>query len=123
MRNKFEALNAFQSWPEDWQRLCAEYWAENDKPQEKHDVSSRQQCFSGIPSENTQKAKRPSRTGKGLLSPPWTLSDDQLIVRLHDSGMKRHEIVKQLLLAGVKRTKHAIASRHCFLRRKNWQVG
>jgi hypothetical protein len=32
MKNKFEALNAFQSWPEDWQRLCAEYWAENDKP-------------------------------------------------------------------------------------------
>ena len=31
MKNKFEALTAFQSWPEDWQRLCAEYWAENDK--------------------------------------------------------------------------------------------
>ena len=31
MKNKFEALNAFQSWPEDWQRLCAEYWAENDR--------------------------------------------------------------------------------------------
>lgn len=27
MKNKFEALTAFQSWPEDWQRLCAEYWA------------------------------------------------------------------------------------------------
>ena len=32
MKNKFEALTAFQSWPEDWQRLCAEYWTENDKP-------------------------------------------------------------------------------------------
>jgi hypothetical protein len=32
MKNKFEALSTFQSWPEDWQRLCAEYWAENDKP-------------------------------------------------------------------------------------------
>ena len=32
MKNKFEALNAFQQWPEDWQRLCAEYLAENDKP-------------------------------------------------------------------------------------------
>ena len=31
MKNKFEALTAFQSWPEDWQRLCAEYWAESDK--------------------------------------------------------------------------------------------
>ena len=34
MRNKFEALNAFQSWPEDWQRLCAEYWTESDKPKD-----------------------------------------------------------------------------------------
>ena len=32
MRNKFEALTEFQSWPEDWQRLCAEYLAESDKP-------------------------------------------------------------------------------------------
>lgn len=32
MKNKFEALAAFQQWPEDWQRLCAEYWAENDRP-------------------------------------------------------------------------------------------
>jgi hypothetical protein len=31
MKNKFEALSTFQSWPEDWQRLCAEYWAENDR--------------------------------------------------------------------------------------------
>jgi hypothetical protein len=26
--NKFEALNQFQSWPPEWQRLCAEYWIE-----------------------------------------------------------------------------------------------
>ncbi len=31
MKNKFEALTAFQQWPEDWQRLCAEYWAENNQ--------------------------------------------------------------------------------------------
>jgi len=26
--NKFEALKQFQSWPPEWQRLCAEYWIE-----------------------------------------------------------------------------------------------
>ena len=26
--NKFEALRQFQSWPTEWQRLCAEYWIE-----------------------------------------------------------------------------------------------
>lgn len=41
MKNKFEALTAFQSWPEDWQRLCAEYWAENDKPKGVESVKPR----------------------------------------------------------------------------------
>ena len=26
--NKFEALKQFQSWPPEWQRLCAECWIE-----------------------------------------------------------------------------------------------
>ena len=30
MKNKFEALKAFQSWPREWQELCAEFWAESD---------------------------------------------------------------------------------------------
>jgi hypothetical protein len=29
--NKFEALKQFESWPPEWQRLCAEYWAETDE--------------------------------------------------------------------------------------------
>ena len=47
MKNKFEALNAFQQWPEDWQRLCAEYWAENvvsDKPSNPAPVPA-EECF------------------------------------------------------------------------------
>ena len=32
MRNKFEALKAFQSWPREWQELCAEFWASDDEP-------------------------------------------------------------------------------------------
>ena len=34
MKNKFEALKAFQSWPREWQELCAEYWMEGDQPDE-----------------------------------------------------------------------------------------
>jgi hypothetical protein len=32
--NKFKALEQFQSWPPEWQRLCAEYWIETgeDRP-------------------------------------------------------------------------------------------
>ena len=32
MKNKFEALKAFMSWPREWQELCAEFWAESDQP-------------------------------------------------------------------------------------------
>lgn len=32
MQSKFEALKQFQSWPREWQELCAEYWAECDYP-------------------------------------------------------------------------------------------
>jgi hypothetical protein len=32
MKSKFEALKQFQSWPREWQELCAEYWAECDYP-------------------------------------------------------------------------------------------
>jgi hypothetical protein len=32
VKNKFEALKAFQSWPREWQELCAEFWAENEEP-------------------------------------------------------------------------------------------
>jgi hypothetical protein len=28
MKSKFDALKQFQSWPNEWQRLCAEYWIE-----------------------------------------------------------------------------------------------
>ena len=32
MKNKFEALKAFQSWPQEWQELCAEFWASDEEP-------------------------------------------------------------------------------------------
>ena len=32
MKNKFEALKAFQSWPREWQELCVEFWASDDEP-------------------------------------------------------------------------------------------
>lgn len=31
--NKFKALSQFQSWPPEWQRLCAECWIETGKDQ------------------------------------------------------------------------------------------
>jgi hypothetical protein len=33
--NKFEALKQFQSWPPEWQRLCAEYWIETGEGEDR----------------------------------------------------------------------------------------
>ena len=49
MKNKFEALKAFQSWPREWQELCAEFWASDDEPD--------QQRFTAI---NLEVAKIPT---------------------------------------------------------------
>ena len=40
MKNKFEALKAFQSWPREWQELCAEFWASDDEPKPQVFMSS-----------------------------------------------------------------------------------
>ena len=65
MKNKFEALTAFQQWPEDWQRLCAEYWAENDKPKaiDRPAVEPNQACkvLRRKPKTMSPKASRASR--------------------------------------------------------------
>jgi len=41
--NKFKALEMFQSWPPEWQRLCAEYWIETgeDRPATPCDIEAR----------------------------------------------------------------------------------
>jgi hypothetical protein len=41
--NKFDALAQFQSWPPEWQRLCAEYWIETgeDRPAKPSDIEAR----------------------------------------------------------------------------------
>ena len=49
MKNKFEALRAFMSWPREWQELCAEFWASDDEPD--------QQRFTAI---NLEVAKTPT---------------------------------------------------------------
>ena len=40
MKNKFEALKAFMSWPREWQELCAEFWASDDEPKPQVFMSS-----------------------------------------------------------------------------------
>lgn len=68
--NKFKALEQFQSWPPEWQRLCAEYCIETgeDKPETPCNVEARFRNGDpvSIPFERPKAAKvakRPARDG------------------------------------------------------------
>jgi len=68
--NKFKALEMFQSWPPEWQRLCAECWIETGEvePSIPCDVEARfcNRDLVSIPFDRPKAAKvakRPARDG------------------------------------------------------------
>ena len=146
MKNKFEALKAFMSWPREWQELCAEFWASDDEPD--------QQRFKAI---NLEVAKIPTtirnpfgcidqgemklgalpaigdpfpydrtravrRAAKTQPMKPWSMADDEALVKLHDSGIRRSQIIMRFMADHPYRTFNAVASRHDHLRRLDWKV-
>ena len=146
MKNKFEALKAFMSWPREWQELCAEFWASDDEPD--------QQRFTAI---NLEVAKIPTtirnpfdcidqgemklgalpaigdpfpydrtravrRAAKVQPMKPWSMADDEALVKLHDTGIRRSQIIMRFMADHSYRTFNAVASRHDHLRRLDWKV-
>ena len=74
MKNKFEALAAFQSWPKDWQQLCAEFWAEGEEPQEVR-FDARQLAIE--PPQRAAKVKERRQCKKRC---EWTLSQQDYLI-------------------------------------------
>jgi len=73
--NKFEALKQFQSWPPDWQQLCAEYWIETgeDRPAVSATASNLSQVW--CHADQVELAKK-------LLEPVATLAHESVSARL-----------------------------------------
>jgi hypothetical protein len=73
--NKFEALAQFQSWPPEWQRLCAEYWIETgeDRPAVSATASNLSQVW--CHADQVELAKK-------LLEPVATLAHESVSARL-----------------------------------------
>jgi hypothetical protein len=147
--NKFDALKMFQGWPPEWQRLCAECWIETgeDKPAIPCDVEAR--LRSGEPFPYGQPVSRqviqcnadaiPFDQPKTVLTYPrearraargknmnplmsWSMADDEALVKLHDTGIRRSEIIMRFMADHPYRTFNAVASRHDHLRRLDWKV-
>ena len=145
MKNKFEALKAFQSWPRDWQELCAEFWAESDTTFEAR-LDARQSEVNPVglvlpaigdpfphdgpkiafgcidQGEMKLRAEPVRRAVKTQPMKPWSMADDEALVKLHDSGIRRSQIIMRFMADHPYRTFNAVASRHDHLRRLDWKV-
>jgi hypothetical protein len=53
---------------------------------------------------------------------PWSIADDETLVKLHDTGIRRSEIIMRFMADHPYRTFNAVASRHDHLRRLDWKV-
>ena len=166
--NKFEALAQFQSWPPEWQRLCAECWIETgeveDRPAVASAVSNVAQVWchadqvelakkllepvatlahesvsarlvqdkaakvalpmpgEPFPHNQTREIRRAVRAKNMNPLKPWSIADDETLVKLHDTGIRRSEIIMRFMADHPYRTFNAVASRHDHLRRLDWKV-
>jgi len=134
--NKFEALKQFQGWPPEWQRLCAEYWIETEEVEATQALSfgdkleSAKKLTVSLSSDQPKAAakvypreiRRAARAENIKLLKPWSMADDEALVKLHDTGIRRSEIIMRFMADHPYRTFNAVASRHDHLRRLDWKV-
>ena len=104
MKNKFEALTAFQSWPEDWQRLCAEYWAENDKPKAKPIATQPATAIDKSSSSGVIVRKRK----KNFRPKFWTAIELEYLHKCHESHARNVDAAKMFLEKYPGRSEDAI---------------
>ena len=147
MKNKFEALKAFMSWPREWQELCAEFWASDDEPKVSVWTTSDKLATVGqlmqaepvrdcidqgemklgalpaigdpFPYDRTRAVRRAAKVQP---MKPWSMADDEALVKLHDTGIRRSQIIMRFMADHSYRTFNAVASRHDHLRRLDWKV-
>jgi hypothetical protein len=141
--NKFEALALFQGWPPEWQRLCAEYWIETGEVDPKFVLAFPKQTAGELVQRGValpmpgdpfpfdqpkavqtypREIRRASRAKTMNPLKPWSMADDEALVKLHDTGIRRSEIIMRFMADHPYRTFNAVASRHDHLRRLDWKV-
>ena len=96
MKNKFEALTAFQSWPKDWQRLCAEFWAEGEEPQEVR-FDARQLAI-----EPPRRAARPDavaslQAGRPIYRGDFGIAEREYLAKCHHETRTRRQAANMFL--------------------------
>jgi hypothetical protein len=123
--NKFEALKQFQAWPPEWQRLCAEYWIETGEDRPAVQSQPSEPINFDVPKTvltYPREVRRAARAENIKPLKPWSIADDEALVKLHDTGIRRSEIIMRFMADHPYRTFNAVASRHDHLRRLDWKV-
>ena len=88
MKNKFEALKAFQSWPREWQELCAEFWASDEEPKAEQLVQA----------EPQQAAKAVSMQGcKPIYRGDFGIIEREYLAKCHHETRTRREAANMFL--------------------------
>ena len=87
MKNKFEALKAFQSWPRDWQELCAEFWASDDEPKVSvWTTSDKLELARKLMQAEPQRAAKPKRKIE-----EWSIAQQEHLVEcMNQCGSQKH---------------------------------
>jgi hypothetical protein len=87
MKNKFEALKAFMSWPREWQELCAEFWASDDEPKVSVWTTSDKLATAGqLMQAEPQRAAKPKRKLE-----EWSIAQQEHLVEcMNQCGSQKH---------------------------------
>jgi hypothetical protein len=123
--NKFDALKMFQGWPPEWQRLCAEYWIETGEDRPAVQCPPCEPINFDVPKTVLAYPREVLRAARAQnIKPlkPWSMADDEALVKLRDTGIRRSEIIMRFMADHPYRTFNAVASRHDHLRRLDWKV-
>ena len=93
MKNKFEALKAFMSWPREWQELCAEFWAESEEPREARldakqlAIEPQQKTWEGIAMQAC----------KAIYRGDFTIGEQEYLAKCHHETKTRREAANMFL--------------------------
>jgi len=128
--NKFEALSQFQSWPPEWQQLCAEYWietAEVEPTQAQRTFGDKMQAAGeliqqgvAMPSDQAQYGQR--KAAKLAIERPrmrqsklaWSTAESEFILKLANEVDMPHAVEMFV-------TKYPARSRDA-VRRRIWGI-
>ena len=104
MKNKFEALTTFQSWPKEWQRLCAEFWAASDMGEQVTvwTTSDKLEAAGQLMQPQRRRAARPDavasiQAGRPVYRGDFGIAEREYLAKCHHETRTRRQAANMFL--------------------------